>query len=144
MREMSAGKKVSVQPYIFFNGRCEEALNYYQRSLDAKIETIIRYKDNPEKTTPPGMKNKIMHANFRIGETQIMASDGNAITATPSFEGFALSVNAPTEAQADCLFTGLSDGGAVVMPLNKTFYSPRFGMVVDRFGILWMIIAAPE
>jgi PhnB protein len=130
-----------VQPYLFFDGRCDEALEFYKKALDAQVMTLVRFKDSPD----PGMcmpgidKNKVMHADVRIGETQLMASDGRC-TGQPSFQGFALSLSVPTEAEADRRFAALAEGGQVQMPLGKTFYSPRFGMVTDRFGMMWMII----
>ena len=86
----------------------------------------------------PGTENKIMHAEFKVGDTTIMASDGHA-TGETKFHGFGLSILVSSVEQADKFFAALSDGGSVTMPLMKTFYSPRFGMVKDRFGLLWMI-----
>jgi PhnB protein len=132
-----------VQPYLFFNGRCEEAIEFYRQALGAEVTTLMRFKDSPEPPqpgmVPPGSENKVMHANLRIGDTQIMASDGRCM-GKPDFEGFALSLMVPSEAEADRRFAALADGGKVQMPLARTFFSPRFGMVTDRFGVLWMII----
>jgi len=132
-----------VQPYLFFDGRCEEALEFYRQALGAEVMMLMRFKDSPEPPQPgmcpPGSDNKVMHASFRIGDSTIMASDGRC-AGKPSFEGFSLSITVPTEAEADRLFTALADGGKVQMPLARTFYSPRFGMVADRFGVGWMII----
>jgi PhnB protein len=130
-----------VQPYLFFDGRCEEALEFYRQALDAKVEALIRFKESPDSDMcQPGIDpNKVMHANFRVGETQVMASDGQCEGKT-NFQGFALSLSVPTEAEADRRFAALAKGGQVQMPLSKTFFSPRFGMVADRFGVLWMII----
>lgn len=133
----------SVQPYLFFNGRCEEALEFYRKSLNAEVTALIRYKDSPAPIKIPGYDNKILHANFQIGDTQMMASDGNG-NDTLNFEGFALTLNVTTEAEADRLFAALESGGQALMPLAKTFYSPRFGMLTDRFGVLWMIITAAQ
>jgi PhnB protein len=135
-----------VQPYLFFDGRCEEALEFYRKVLDAEITAIIPFKDSPDPNMcMPGIdQNKVMHANFQVGETQVMASDGRC-EGKPSFQGFALSLSLPTEAEADRRFAALADGGQVQMPLTKTFFSPRFGMVADRFGVSWMILVAqPE
>jgi PhnB protein len=136
-----------VQAYLFFNGRCDEALEFYQKALDAKIEFVTRFKESPEPIKPgmipSGFENKIMHATFRIGETALMASDGRCAEKA-NFEGFALTVGVQTEAEADRVFNALADGGKVQMPLTKTFYSPRFGMVADRFGMLWMVIVETE
>jgi PhnB protein len=135
-----------VQPYLFFDGRCEEAIGFYQRTLGAKVEALIRYKDSPEPPqpgmVPPGSENKIMHAAFQIGETTVMASDG-LCKGNPNFQGFALSVNAASDAEAEKLFAALGDGGQVRMPMSKTFFSLRFGMVADRFGVTWMVIVMP-
>jgi PhnB protein len=135
-----------LQPYLFFDGRCEEALEFYKKALGAKIETLMRFKDSPEPPqpgmVPPGSENKVMHASFRVGDTVAMASDGNC-RGKPSFQGFSLSISARDEAEAKRLFAALGEGGQVQMPLAKTFFSPRFGMVADRFGVSWMIIVEP-
>jgi PhnB protein len=132
-----------VQPYLFFEGRCEEALEFYGKALGAKVEMLMRYKDSPEPPppdkVPPNSDDKIMHAAFRVGETIVMASDGFCM-GKPSFQGFSLSITAQNEAEAQKFFGALADGGKVHMPLTKTFYSPSFGMVVDRFGLSWMVI----
>src|SRR5260370_12043714 len=130
-----------IQPYLFFNGRCEEAVEFYRKALGAEVEMMMRFKESPEPPkpgmVPPGFENKIMHTSFRVGQTTLMASDGSADKA--NFRGFSLSVSVSTEADADRAFTALADGGQVRMPLAKTFWSPRFGMVEDRFGIGWMV-----
>jgi len=134
---------MQVESYLFFDGRCEEALEFYRKKLGADVTMLMRYKDSPEPhqpgMIPPGAENKVMHASFRIGETTLMASDGRC-QGQPNFQGFAQSLTVPNEAEADRLFTALADGGQVHMPLTKTFFSPRFGMVADRFGLTWMII----
>ena len=131
-----------VQSYLFFDGKCEEALEFYRHALGAEVQIVMRYKDSPE-PPPPGCApldpNKVMHANLRVGETQIMASDGRA-TGQPKFEGFALSLTVATEAEADKAFNALASGGKIEMPLGKTFFSARFGMVADRFGVGWMLM----
>src|SRR5262245_12062087 len=133
-----------VQPYLFFDGRCEEAIEFYRTALDAEVMALIRFKDSPDKTGCEGVDgNKVMHANFCIGETQIMASDGRCEGKT-NFQGFALSLSVPNEAEADRRFAALAKGGQVQMPLTKTFFSPRFGMVADRFGVSWMIIVPQQ
>jgi PhnB protein len=135
---------MQVQPYLFFDGRCEEAIEFYRRTLGAEVTMLLRYKDSPEPVQPgmipPGAENKVMHSNFRVGETDIMASDGHCL-GKPSFQGFSLSVAAKSDADADRLFAALADGGQVQMPLGKTFFASRFGMVADRFGVGWMVIA---
>jgi PhnB protein len=134
-----------VEPYLFFNGRCDEALNFYTAALGAKVEFLMRFKDSPEPSkpgmTPPGSENKVMHASFRIGGNRLMASDGRC-SGKLDFQGFSLSITVSDESEADKLFAALADGGQVQMPLTKTFYSPRFGMVSDRFGVLWMVLVA--
>jgi len=134
-----------VQPYLFFDGRCEEALDFYRTALGAEVTFLLRYKDSPDPPppgmVPPGSEEKIMHANLRIGDSEVMASDGcNA--GQPSFAGFSLSISVADEAEADRVFAALAEGGQVRMPLGKTFFSPCFGMLADRFGIGWMVIAA--
>lgn len=135
-----------VQAYLFFNGRCEEAVEFYRKALGAEVEMTVRFKDSPEPPppgmVPPGYENKIMHTSFRVGQTTVMASDG-CHTEKPQFEGFSLSLAVSTEAEADRYFAALADGGTVKMPLGKTFWSPRFGMLEDRFGIGWMINVVP-
>jgi PhnB protein len=135
-------EKQVVQPYLFFNGSCEEAVEFYRKTLGAEVQMIMRYKESPEPLqpgmVPPGFENKIMHASFRVGQTTIMASDGCEAD-KPKFEGFSLALSVPTEADADRFFNALAEGGQVRMPLTKTFWSPRFGMVADRFGIGWMV-----
>ena len=130
-----------VQPYLFFGGRCEEALAFYRTALGAEVDFFMLYKDSPEPQPPgmlaPGFANKVMHATFRIGGTTLMASDG--CEEGVGFEGFSLSLAVPTAAEADCAFAALADGGEVRMPLTKTFWSPCFGMVTDRFGLGWMV-----
>jgi PhnB protein len=136
---------MKVEPYLFFDGRCEEAIQFYQSTLGATDVVLMRFKESPEPhqpgTVPPDAERKIMHANFRIGDTTLMASDGRC-TGQPRFEGFALSLSAADDAEAERLFEALADGGQVQMPLAKTFFSSRFGMVADRFGVLWMVIVA--
>jgi len=135
-----------VQPYLFFDGHCEEAIEFYRKALGAEVVVLMRFKDTPEPhqpgMVPPGAENNVMHASLRIGDTIVLASDGRC-QGQPSFQGFALSLSAPADAEAERLFAALSDGGQVQMPMTKTFFSSRFGMVADRFGISWMIIVAP-
>jgi PhnB protein len=134
-----------VQPYLFFDGRCDEALEFYRRTLRAEVTTLMRFKDSPEPhqpgMVPPGSENKVMHTSFRIGDTTVMASDGRCL-GKPSFQGFSLSLTIPNDAEAERLFAALGDGGQVQMPMTKTFFSSRFGMVADRFGVSWMVIVA--
>jgi PhnB protein len=133
--------KTLIQPYLFFGGRCEEALEFYRTALGAQVDFLMRYKESPEPLPPgrllPGFENKVMHATFRISGSTLMASDG--CEEGQSFAGFSLSLAVPTQAEADRAFTALSDGGKVKMPLTKTFWSPCFGMVTDRFGLGWMV-----
>jgi PhnB protein len=135
-----------VQPYLFFDGRAEEAIEFYRKALGAKVEMLMRFKDSPEPPppgmVPPGSENKVMHASFQIGDTVVMASDGGCSGKT-NFQGFALSVTAADQSQAERMFSALSDGGRVEMPLGKTFFSPCFGMAADRFGVMWMVIVEP-
>ena len=135
-----------VQPYLFFNGACEQAVEFYRKALGAEVEMMMRYKESPEPPQPgmipPGFENKIMHVSFRIGATTVMASDGCS-TEKADFRGFSLSIAVANEAEADRVFAGLAEGGQVRMPLTKTFWSPRFGMVADRFGVGWMVSVMP-
>ena len=134
-----------VTPYLMFNGRCEEALNFYKKALGAEVGMLMRFKESPE-PPPPGCApvdgNKIMHSAFQIGGATVMASDGMA-QGGPKFEGFSLTIHAKDEPEADRLFAGLSEGGQVQMPLGKTFFAKRFGVVADKFGVSWMLIVEP-
>jgi PhnB protein len=135
---------MQIQPYLFFDGRCEEALEYYKRVLGAKVEALMRFKDSPDPNAcAGGSGEKVMHANFRVGETQVMASDGRC-TGHPKFEGFSLSITVTHPAKAERLFAGLAEGGQVQMPMTQTFFAERFGMVADKFGVSWIILAAPK
>lgn len=136
---------MQIQPYLFFNGRCDEAIAFYAKALGAKVETLQRFNESPEPMPnflPPNWDEKIMHASIRIGETTVFVSDGNEQTKA-AFQGFSLSLGVASAADADRLFNALADGGQVLMPIGQTFFSPRFGMVADRFGVSWTIIAAP-
>jgi PhnB protein len=134
---------MEVQPYLFFDGRCEEAVEFYRKALGAEVSMLTRFKDSPEPhqpgMIPPGSENKVMHASLRIGNTTVMASDGHC-AGKPNFQGFALSLTAASDDDAERMFAALGDGGQVQMPMAKTFFSSRFGMVSDRFGVTWMVI----
>lgn len=135
---------MQVQPYLFFDGRCEEAVEFYRQALGAEVTMLMRFADSPDpEACVPGAGDKVMHSSFSIGETTILASDGMC-SGQPSFSGFALSLTAADEAEAERLFAALADGGEVRMPLGETFFSPRFGMVADRFGVAWMVYVAPR
>lgn len=128
-----------IEPYLFFEGRCEEALEFYRSSLGAEVTFMMRYNESPEPgECPVSDPNKIMHANLRIGESNVMVSDGRCEN-KPNFEGFALSLAVTDKSEAEKMFNALADGGKVQMPLTKTFWSPLFGMVSDKFGVWWMI-----
>ncbi len=137
---------MQVQPYLFLDGSCEEAIAFYRAAIGAEVAMLLRYKDHPgpeeERMVPPGSGEKVMHAAIRIGETTIFASDGRCL-GQPSFQGFALSLTVHDVAEAERAFAALSDQGKVTMPLAKTFFSPSFGMLTDRFGVSWMVLVAP-
>jgi len=139
------GNIMRIEPYLFFDGRCEEAIEFYRRTLGAEVTMLMRFRDAPDPPPPgmiaPGSEDKIMHASLRIGETNVMASDGRCM-GTPSFQGVSLSLTVADEAEAERVFAALADGGQVQMPLGKTFFSPCFGMVADRFGVGWMVVVA--
>jgi PhnB protein len=130
-----------IQPYLFFNGRCEEALNFYRTAIGAQTDMMMRYKESPEPAKPgqmpAGWENKIMHASFRVGGSVLMASDG--CEEGTKFNGVSLSLTVGTEAEAKRAFDALAVGGQVQMPLGKTFWSPAFGMLTDKFGLGWMV-----
>jgi PhnB protein len=136
---------MQVQSYLFFDGRCEEALNFYRKALGAEVTMLMRNKESPEPhppgMLPPGSEEKIMHASFRIGDSTVMASDGHN-GGQPQFKGFSLSLDAKDDAHAKTLFAALAEGGEVQMPITKTFFASSFGMVADRFGVSWMVMAA--
>jgi len=132
-----------VQPYLFFNGRCEEALDFYKATLGAQVTMMMRFKESPDPAGPrPPHGDKIMHASFKIGESLVNASDGEC-GGTPDFRGFSLVINAKDDAEAKRAFDALADGGAVRMPLSKTFFASSFGMLSDRFGVHWMVMSPP-
>ena len=137
--------KTEIQPYLFFGGRCDEALAFYKKALGAEVDMLMHFNESPEPPPPgtikPGFEKKVMHSSFRVGGNTIMASDGCGEES--KFSGFSLSLALPTVADVDRAFAALSEGGKVTMPLNKTFWSPRFGMVTDRFGVGWMVSVAP-
>ena len=130
-----------VQPYVFFEGRCQEAIAFYEKAIGAKPGMVMRYKENPE-GCPPGINNPelVMHASFTVGRTQIMAADGYG-SGTPKFEGFSLTLTADSDSDAARLFAALSEGGNVLQPIITTFFASSFGMVADKFGVSWMILA---
>ena len=130
-----------VQP-LDFNGRCDEALEFYKTAVGAEVAMLMRWKDSPDKSMCTAENaDKVMHSQFQIGDSTIMASDGRC-TGKPNFHGVALTISANTEAEADKLFNALAEGGQVTMPLAKTFFSPKFGMVADKFGVGWMVLVA--
>jgi PhnB protein len=136
----------TVQPYLFFNGCCEEAIEFYRQNLGAEVVFLMRFKDAPQPHQPgmcaPGSENKVMHATINIGAATILASDGRC-TGKTNFDGFSLSITVKTEAEATQIFNALTNGGKVEMPLTKTFFSPLFGSVEDRFGLSWMVYVRP-
>jgi len=140
-------QKSIIQPYLWLEGRCEEAIEFYKRALGAEVQMMMRFKDNPEKNAgcapPPGSENKIMHAQVRIGQTVIMMGDARC-SGQPKFDGFSLSLSLPTADEVVKTFAALSEGGQVQMPLDKTFFTEMFGMVVDRFGVFWMVLVTPK
>lgn len=136
---MSQANNHTVQPYLIFNGRCEEAVEFYRKALGAEVVMLLHFKDAPDQSIcPPGSGNKIMHVSLKIGSTLLLASDGGH-SPQAGFSGFSLSMTVKDTAEANRFFAALADGGTVQMPLSKTFFSPSFGMVSDRFGVSWMI-----
>jgi PhnB protein len=137
-----------IEAYLSFEGRCEEAIEFYQKALGAKVQMLMRMKDAPEQPPPehqrPGTENNVMHASLTIGETTVMMTDGMGSGGGPKFAGITLALQLKTEAEAQRYFGALGEGGQVVMPLGKTFFSPCFGMVNDRFGVSWMVNVVTE
>ena len=137
---------MTIQPYLFFNGRCEEALEFYKTTLGATVQMMLRFKENPdgcEASMTPQDANKIMHACLQIGDAQVLCSDGME-QGKPNFQGFSLSLTVATEAEADKAFNALAKEGQIQMPIGKTFFSPRFGAVADKFGVSWLVIVPGE
>ena len=135
---------MQVQSYLFFNGKCEEAIEFYKKAVGAKVEMMMRFKEAPGDHKPaPGTEEKVMHACMRIGDTAVMASDGMA-NGKPEFKGFSLTLNAKDKSEAERLFGALSAGGQVHQPLIETFFSPSFGMCADKFGVGWMVMVEPQ
>lgn len=135
-----------VQPYLFFEGRTEEALQFYAQAVGAEVTMLMRYKESPDPAGCPsgeGVGEKVMHASVRIGDGLVMASDGRC-SGQSNFQGFALSLPAKNPAEAEKFFNALADGGSVQMPLAKTFFAESFGMLVDRFGVMWMVMVEPK
>jgi PhnB protein len=134
---------MTIQPYLFFEGRADEAFDFYQKVFGAELQMLLRFKDSPdpipEGMIAPGWENKVMHMSMKIGDSIVLGADGCG-REKMGFKGFGLSYAVKDAEEADRVFSALSDGGAVRMPLGKTFFSPRFGMVEDRFGVLWMVI----
>jgi PhnB protein len=132
-----------IQPYLSFEGRSDEAIEFYKTALDAKVEMIMRFKDSPQKPPsdefPPEIQNKVMHASLRIGHSTVMATDSRC-TGKPNFAGITLTLAVSNDAEANRFFSALANGGTVTMPLAKTFFSSQFGTVTDRFGVPWMVL----
>ena len=137
---------MSIQPYVFFNGRCEEAIAFYRSALSAEVVMLMRNRESPDPPPPgclpPGSEDKILHAEIRIGGSSVLVSDGMA-DGKPEFRGFSLSLTVASPAEAERKFNAIAEGGSVTMPLGKTFFSPAFGMATDRFGVPWMVYVAP-
>jgi PhnB protein len=132
-----------VEPYLYFDGRCDAAVELYRRALGAEVTALVRFKDNPGTLAPAGADDKVMHASLRLGETTVLASDGQS-RGGPNFQGFSLSLTAADDGEAKRLFTALSAGGRVQVPLGSTPFASRFGMVADRFGVLWTVVARAQ
>ena len=133
---------MQLDPYIYFDGRCDEAIDFYRDALGAEVSMLVRFKNAPDPSMiRPGTEEKVMHANLRIGDKTVLVSDGRC-TGQPSFQGFSLAITAADETEADRVFTALSKGGNVTMPMAKTFFSPRFGMLTDQFGVGWIVLVS--
>jgi PhnB protein len=131
---------MKLDPYLYFDGRSEEAIEFYRKALSAELVMMMRFKEAPDtRMNPPGSDEKIMHATLRIGETTVLVSDGNC-GGKPKFDGFALALRPSNDAEAEKIFQALSEGGKVSMPLAKTFFASSFGMLADRFGVPWMVV----
>lgn len=140
-------KSPLIHPYLMFGGRCDEALEFYKKAIGAQVDMVMRFNESPEPTPPgmlaPGFEKKVMHSSFKVGDSMVMASDGCS-PEDGKFSGFSLSLSVPTETDAHRVYNALAEGGTPKMPLTKTFWSPCFGMLEDRFGIAWMVIVPME
>jgi len=133
---------MSIQPYLFFNGRCDEAIEFYQKALGAEVMMLMRFKQAPDQSMiQPGNGEKIMHARLRVGDAIVLVSDGMCSGVEQKFDGFSLTLSVSTVEEVDRYFNALAAGGQVRMPLDKTFFSPRFGMLADKFGVGWIVLA---
>ena len=129
-----------VQAYLFFDGRCDEAIDFYKKSVGATVDMLMRFKEAPDQgMVSPETKEKVMHCAFHVGDTQILASDGHC-AGKPIFQGSALAITVSSDAEAERIFGALGDGGQVQMPMSETFFASRFGMVADKFGVGWMVL----
>ncbi len=134
---------MKIEPYLFFEGRCDEAIEFYQTAIGAELTSLMRYQDGPDQgPNAHGAGDKIMHASLRVGDVTVMVSDG-LCSGEPKFQGFSLCLLPPDGDRAKQMFDALAEGGEVQMPLSRTFYSPHFGMVRDRFGVSWMVMVTP-
>lgn len=134
---------MQLQPYVHFNGRCEEAIEFYKKAVGAQVNMLMRFKDMPASSGPaaitPGTENKVMHANLRIGDSVLLVSDGRC-SGDAKLEGFSLTLTVSSDTEAEKAFAALGEGGSISMPLQKTFFASKFGMINDRFGVSWIII----
>ena len=135
---------MNVTPYLDFNGRASDALEFYKKALGAEVVSLMRYRDNPDMCgSHPGFEDKVLHSSFKIGSTELMCSDGRCTGSGPiAFSGTSLALGTADGAESEKYFAALSDGGSVMLPLQKTFFSPAFGVVTDKFGVTWMVVAA--
>jgi PhnB protein len=132
---------MDIQPYLAFEGRCEEAIEFYKKAIGAKVDMLMRFRDAPDQSmVTPGNKDKVMHAALRAGDTQLLMSDGRC-TGNPNFSGIALALSTASDADAERMFNALAEGGIVNMALTKTFFASRFGMLADKFGVGWMVLS---
>ena len=130
---------MALNVYLFLNGRCEEAIEFYKSTLGAEVEMLMRFKDSPDpEQCPPGQEEMIMHATLKAYGSDLMMSDGMG-DAPPAFQGFAISIPADSEEAGEQVFNALADGGRIDMPYEQTFWAKRFGYVTDRFGVNWMV-----
>lgn len=139
---------MEIQPYLYFNGRCDEAIEFYKNAIGAEVNFLMRFKEGPPEAcaggmVPPNWEEKVMHAEATFGKSTVMLSDGNSAEKI-KYDGISLTILAKDEADAERIFHALEAGGQVIMPLGKTFFSPKFGMVADKFGVSWLVIVPQE
>jgi len=136
---------MQLNPYLTFNGNCEEAFNFYAKCLRGELALVQRFGDTPGcEGMPASYRDKIMHVRLQLGDQVLMASDNHPDHPFDGIKGCSIALSVDQADEADRIFNELAQGGVVVMPMQETFWAKRFGMVNDRFGVPWMINGAMQ